>query len=134
MSQENVDAVRRAHAALNSGDEDVLRRCWHPDVELRDLAHAADTTETVTGSDSVLALLSQWRETFSDFRAEVSEYVDLGDHVACVTRWVGTGRVSDASVDVSQVDLYELRDGQIVRATLAFSSKEAALAATGLSE
>jgi ketosteroid isomerase-like protein len=57
-----------------------------------------------------------------------------GDHVVCVTRWTGTGKASDAAVDVSQVDLYELRDGKIVRATLAYPDRTAALEAVGLCE
>ena len=78
--------------------------------------------------------MSEWRESFDEFRAEISEYIDAGDHVVCVTRWTGTGKASDAAVDVSQVDVYELRDGQIVRATLAYPDKATALEALGLSE
>jgi ketosteroid isomerase-like protein len=106
----------------------------HPEVEFRDLAHAADAPETLMGAQALLSLLSEWRESFDDFRAEISEYIEAGDHVVCVTRWTGTGKASDAAVDVSQVDLYELRDGKIVRATLAYPDRTAALEAVGLCE
>ena len=134
MSQENVEVVLRANAAANGGDDAGAAEAWHPDAELRDLAHAVDTTQTVNGRDAVLALWSQWRETFDEFRAEIEETVDCGTHVICATRWVGRGSASGVTVDVSQVDVYELRDGKIVRATLAYPDKATALEALGLSE
>ena len=134
MSQENVEVVLRANAAANGGDYAAAAELWHPNAELRDLAHAVDTEQTVKGRDAVLALWSQWRETFDEFRAEIEETVDCGTHVICATRWVGRGSASGVTVDVSQVDVYELRDGKIIRATLAYPDKATALKALGLSE
>ena len=48
--------------------------------------------------------------------------------------WQGRGKASGMSIDVRQFDVYELRDGQIVRATLGLKSKEEALEAAGLRE
>ena len=134
MSQENVELVLRANAAANGGDYAAAAAVWHPDAELGDLAHAVDTEQMVKGRDAVLALWSQWRETFDEFRAEIEETIDCGTHVVCVTRWVGRGSASGVTVDVSQVDVYEVRDGKIVRATLAYPDKATALEAVGLSE
>jgi ketosteroid isomerase-like protein len=134
MSQENVEVVRRGNAAFNKGDYDAAAESWHPDVEFRDHAHAADAAETLKGAQALLSLLSEWRESFDDFRAEISEYIEAGDHVVCVTRWTGRGKASDAAVDVTQVDVYEVREGKIVRATLAYPDKATALEAVGLSE
>jgi|SRR3954469_18286940 ketosteroid isomerase-like protein len=134
MSQENVEIVRRGNDAFNRGDFERFAAGLHPDVEFRDLAHAADAPETLRGRQALLSLLSEWRESFDDFRAEISEYVEAGDDVVCVTRWTGRGTASGAVVDVSQVDVYELREGKIVRATLAYPDKTTALEALGLSE
>jgi ketosteroid isomerase-like protein len=128
---DNVDVVLSANAAANGGDYAGAAAAWHPDAELRDLAYAVDTEPTVKGRDTVLALWSQWRETFDEFRAEIEETVDCGTHVVCATRWVGRGSASGVAVDVSQVDVYEVRDGKIVRATLAYPDKAAALEAVG---
>jgi ketosteroid isomerase-like protein len=134
MSQENVEVVRRGNDAFNRGDYDRFAESLHPQIELRDHAHAADAPEAVKGAQAVLSLLSQWRESFDEFRADISEYIEVDDHVVCVTRWTGRGKASDAAVDVSQVDVYELRKGKIVRATLAYPDKAAALDAVGLRE
>jgi ketosteroid isomerase-like protein len=129
MSQENVEIVRQANAAFNRGDYNGYADSLHPEIEFRDHAHAADASETLRGRQALRSLLSEWQESFDDFRAEISEYIDAGDHVVCVTRWTGRGKASDAAVDVSQVDVYELRQGKIVRATLAYPDKATALEA-----
>jgi len=79
-------------------------------------------------------VLSAWRESFDDFQADIHECIEAGDHVVCVTRWTGRGKASDAAVDNLQVDVYELWERKIVRATLAYPDKTTALAAAGLSE
>ena len=107
-----MEVVRRTNAAFNAGNYEGFAETWHPDAEFRDLAHAADAPETLKGTQAVLSLLSEWRESFDDFRAEISEYIETGDNVVCVTRWTGRGKASDAIVDVSQVGVYELREGR----------------------
>src|SRR4051812_32098220 len=134
MSQENVEIVRRGNDAFNRGDFERFAECLHPDIEFRDLAHAADAEETLRGAQALPSLMSEWRESFDEFRAEISEYIDAGYHVVCVTRWTGRGKASGAVVDVAQVDVYELREGKIIRATLAYPDKRTALEAVGLSE
>ena len=134
MSQENVELVLRGNAAANGGDYGGLAEPCHPDVEFRDLAHAVDTAQTVKGRDAVLALWSQWRESFDEFGTEIEEIIDCGTHVICATRWVGRGNASGVAGDVSQVDVYEVRDGKIVRATLAYPDKATALESLGLRE
>src|SRR5215212_1099678 len=129
MSRKNVEVVRRVNAAFNSGDYSRFADNLHPEIEFRDHAHAADAPETLKGPQTLLSLLSEWGESFDDLRAEISEYIDAGDHVVCVTRWTGRGKASDIAVDV-----YELREGKIVRATLAYPDRTAALEAAGLRE
>ena len=51
----------------------------------------------------------------------------------CATRWIGKGRSSDLSIDVLQYDVYEIEDGKIIRATLAYPDKESARAAVNAS-
>src|SRR6476646_2473250 len=127
MSQENMEIVRRVNDAFNRGDFARFAESLHPDFEFRDLAHAADAPETLRGTQALLSLMSEWRESFDDFRAEISEWIQAGDHVVCATRWTGRGKASGAAVDVFQFDVYELREGKIVRATLAYPDKTTAL-------
>jgi ketosteroid isomerase-like protein len=108
-----LDRAQALEAVGLSEKVDVVLRAaaelWHPNAELRDI-------------------------TFDEFRAEIEETVDCGTHIVCATRWVGRGSASGIAVDVSQVDVYEVRDGKIVRATLAYPDKATAIEAAGLSE
>ena len=82
MSRENVEVVQRGNAAFNRGDYDAFAETMHPDIEFRDLAHAADASETILGAQAVLSLLSEWRESFDEFRAEISEYIEADSTTA----------------------------------------------------
>jgi ketosteroid isomerase-like protein len=134
MSQENVEVVRRATAAFNSGDADASIEVWALDAELRDLANAPDQASVVKGRDAIQAVIKLWTAAFDEFRADVEEYIDHGDFVICAARWHGQGKASGASIDLHQFDLYELRQGQIVKGTLGFRTREEALEAAGLRE
>jgi ketosteroid isomerase-like protein len=75
-----------------------------------------------------------WTAAFDEFSAEIEEYFDTGDFVICAVRWRGEGKASGVSIDLHQVDVYELRRGQIVKGTLGFRTKAEALQAAGLRE
>jgi ketosteroid isomerase-like protein len=134
MSQENVEVVKRANALLNQGDWDEIALLADPDIVFCDLRNAADTEQALEGSESVRALLAQWSEVFDDFGVEVYEYVDAHAYVICDSRWYARGKQSQMPVDVRQTDVYELRDGKIVRVTLGYATKAEALEAVGLRE
>jgi ketosteroid isomerase-like protein len=129
MSKENVEVVRRANSAFNTGDDDALAQVYAPDAELRDLANAPDQASVLKGRDAIQVARDLWTAAFDEFRADVTEYTDVGDAVICAVRWYGRGKGSGMSIDVSQFDLYVLQEGHIVRATLGFRSKAEALEA-----
>jgi len=134
MSQENVDVVKRANALLNRGDWDEMALLWHPHIVFRDLRNAADTQQTLEGSQSVRALLAQWSEVFDDFGVEIHQYVDTRAYVVCDSRWYARGKQSQMPVDAGQTDVYELRDGKIISVTLGYANAAEALEAVGLRE
>jgi ketosteroid isomerase-like protein len=134
MSQQNVEVVRRSNAAFNRGDRDEAFADYHPDVELRDLQHAPDAAELVRGIAAVYVIWDQWNAAFHEFTAEIEECVDAGEFVVAVVRWRATGGASGLAVDQRTADLYEFEDGSIVRVTLGYLDKRAALEAVGLAE
>jgi ketosteroid isomerase-like protein len=132
MSQENVEAGKRANAALNRRDVDAALAFFAPEAELRDLANAPDQDRVVKGVDAIREAWTLWTGAFDEFCAEIEEWTDAGDAVIGAVHWQGRGKSSGISIDVRQFDLYEFRDGKIVRATLGLKSKEEALEAVGL--
>jgi ketosteroid isomerase-like protein len=134
MSEENGEIVRTAHAALNDGDLDAFLEVLAPDAELRDLANAPDQSGVVKGRAAIREVWTLWTEAFDEFRADVDEYMDRGDVVICAVHWHGQGKGSGMVIDTHQFDVYELREGKVVRGTLGFQSKAEALEAVGLPE
>jgi ketosteroid isomerase-like protein len=131
MSSQNLQTARKANAALNAGDFDALVEFFAPDCVLLDLQNAPDQRATVEGAEAIRKTLTLWAGAFDELRADISEYVELGDSVICAARWHGHGKGSGISIDTHQFDLYTLRDGKVVRAILGFRSKQAALEAAG---
>jgi ketosteroid isomerase-like protein len=134
MSQENVEVVRAGTTLLNEGNIDALFASYHDDVEFCDLRSAVDTPPVLRGVEAVQALLVGWSEAWNDFGSEVYEYIDAEPYVICDTRWYGTGRESSVPIDIRQVDVFEFRDGEIIRVTLGYATKAEALKAVGLEE
>ena len=129
MSQENVEIAMRATAAFNRRDVDAALHFFSRDAELRDLANAPDQTSAVKGIDAIREAWTLWAGAFDELRADIEEWTDVGDAVIGAAHWQGRGKASGMSIDVRQFDIYEFRDGQIVRATLGLKSKEEALEA-----
>jgi hypothetical protein len=65
---------------------------------------------------------------------EVYEYVDAHPYVICDARWYAKGQQSQMPVDVRQTDVYDVRNGKIVRITLGYANMAEALDAAGMRE
>jgi ketosteroid isomerase-like protein len=134
MSEQNVEIARRANAAFNQGDVDAALEHFAPDAELRDLANAPDQASVIKGTDAIREAWTLWTAAFDELVVEVEEWTEAGEAVIAAGHWRGRGKASGMSIDVRQFDLYEFRDGLVVRATLGLKSKAAALEAAGLRE
>jgi ketosteroid isomerase-like protein len=134
MPQENVEVTKRAVAALNRGDFDGVVESFAPDAVLQDLQNAPDQPVIVEGVEAIRQTLRLWADAFDNLQVDSEEYTDTPNAVICAAHWRGQGKTSGISIDVHQVDLYEFRDGKVVRATLGFHSKDEALEAAGLPE
>jgi ketosteroid isomerase-like protein len=134
MSEENVEIVRRANAALNGADMEGALADYTDDAEFRDLRTAPDQPLTVTGRDAVRSVWAEWSAAFDELRADVDEWIDAGDAVIAKAHWWGTGRESGIVIDTRQYDLFQLKDGKIVRAVLGYGSEHEALEAARQSE
>jgi uncharacterized protein len=131
MSQANIEIAKATNAALNRGDLNAVLDCFAPDAEFKDLANGPDQATVVHGTAALREVWGLWVAAFDDLRTDVEEYLDIGDSVICAAHWMGHGKTSGISVDVHQFDVYEFRDGKIVRATLGNKTKDEALRVAG---
>ena len=130
MSKENVEIVRRANAAFNRRDIDALLDLSADDLQVEDLHPAPDMPPVSAGKEQVRKLVAAWLGAFTDFTMEYEEFVDVDDaHVCCVGRHVGTQRDTGVRVETRAVDLWEVRDNKLVRGTIGYPDREAALEA-----
>jgi ketosteroid isomerase-like protein len=134
MSQQNIEIAMRGNAAFNSRDFDAALQFFSPDAEVRDLANAPDQARVVKGIGAIREAWTLWTAAFDELRADIEEWTDVGDAVIGAAHWQGRGKASGVSIDVRQFDVYEFRDGQVVRVTLGLKSKDEALEAAGPSK
>ena len=131
MSQQNVEILRRANEAFNRGDVEGFLVWCSEDLEVEDLNPAPDMPPVAQGKDQVLALMAAWTDAFEDFTGAIEGYFEIDErHVGCHVHYHGRQRGMGLEVDFKTVDVWELRNGKIVRGTLGYPDPQSALAAT----
>jgi ketosteroid isomerase-like protein len=131
MSEENVEIVRTAFAALNRGDLDAAFKDAAPDAEI-DLTRALGLDSGVYDLDEFRRLSEEFAKSWDSVRYEVDEYLDAGEHVVMPFTNHLVGR-DGIDVQARGTWLWTIRDGVVVRLCL-YQVRKDALEAAGLSE
>jgi ketosteroid isomerase-like protein len=132
MSQENVEIVKRAVAAVNQRDIDGYLACCTKDVQLSTpLAEVAGVYE---GPNGIRRFFADLGDTSPDFKITIERLEAIGpDRVLAFMLVTGTGRASGIPQDAPTGNVYDLVDGKIERIRI-FVDREQALEAAGLKE
>jgi ketosteroid isomerase-like protein len=134
MSQENVEIVRAAFEAWNSGGLDALAEFWDPDINWRAAEGAIDDAGELHGPEALRRHIQDWFDMFDDLSVVVEELVDAGDdRFVAVQRMTGRAKVSGIETEIRFSVVYTVRDGKIVQGR-EYMDKEQALDAVGLRE
>jgi uncharacterized protein len=133
VSQENVEIVGRVIEAWNRNEQERVIPYLDPDV-IFDATRRLLNPKTYAGIEGMRAMLADRDEVWGEFRLEPDEFVDAGDRVVVIGRWVGKGRGSGVEVNQPIAHVFTLQDGRIVRCELAYRDRDAALGAAGLPE
>jgi ketosteroid isomerase-like protein len=132
MSQENVETVERAIAAINARDLDGYLACCTENVEL--LTPLAPLGAEYVGADGIRRFFTDIEDVGPDFRIEVQSVQAVGDHnVIAFIRTSSTGRASGIVTDTEGTNVYDFADGKIKRIRI-FWDRSEALKAVGLAE
>jgi ketosteroid isomerase-like protein len=132
MSQENVEVVRRAVAAVNRRDIDGYLACCTDDVQL--CTPLADVTGTYDGPDGIRRFFADVGDTGPDFQLTIERVEAIGpDRVLAFMLVTATGRASGIPQDALTANLYDLAGGRIERIRI-FIDREEAIEAAGLRE
>jgi hypothetical protein len=127
----NLDLVRSIYADWGRGD--FRRTDWaHPEIEMT--TPDSPESETLKGLDSTADAWRTWLSAWCDYRAIASEFRVLDDErVLVFGHMSGRGRISGASGETEFVNLFQIRDGRVIR-LLMYSARDRALAALGLED
>jgi ketosteroid isomerase-like protein len=132
MSQSNVEIVKRALDAFNSGDADTFAELTTPELEWATGLGAIEG-EIFRGHEGVATYFGRLRSAWDEFRFVADEFRDLGDLVLVLGRLEGRGRGGGVPVDSPVGAVWDLRGGRIWRLR-AYLDQGEALRAAGLSE
>ena len=129
MSQENVETVERAIAAINARDIDAYLACCTENVELLLPMVGAD----YLGADGIRRFFTDIEDIGPDFRIEVQRVQAIGDSNAIAfVRVRSTGRTSGIVTGAESTNVYDFIEGKISRIRI-FRDRDEALKAVGLS-
>jgi ketosteroid isomerase-like protein len=132
MSQENVETVGRAIAAINARAIDAYLACCTEDVEL--LTPLAAVGGEYLGPDGIRRFFTDIEDAGPDFRIEVDRTQAVGDsNVIVFMRTSATGRTSGIVNGTESTNVYDFVEGKISRIRI-FLDRDAALEAVGLAD
>lgn len=137
MSQENVEIVRQAfeawEIALEHGTDDLsaLMSVFDDNVVTRRLAPGPDPGIWY-GREGLLTVLTEWLETFDEFRMRGEEFIDAGREVVVRVAQEARGDGSGVPVTATFWFVLGVREGNVATFDMYFA-REQALEAAGLS-
>ena len=116
MSQENVEVVKRAVAAVNDRDVESYLACCTADVRMENPVAAIQGA--YEGSDGIRRFFADVLDTSPDFRVTIERLESIGtDRVLGFMRLNMSGRASGIILgsDIPSANLYDFTDGKIKR-------------------
>ena len=122
----NGELIRWAFAQLNTRDVTPLRRFW------TDATVQRFPDRTCQGADEILAYFNDIFEAIPDFRMEIVDLIEQGDHV--FVQWKLTGTHSGTPVQgleatgralaIDGMDHFVMRDGKTVSNFIVFDQMQ----------
>jgi ketosteroid isomerase-like protein len=132
MSEENVEALRRAATAANNKDPSVLAELLHPEVIWEPTnRQAPDVIGTYRGVDEVRGYFARWEQAWEEWDWSHPEMQANGDKVFARMRLWARGRGSGIEVEGDVWQVWAFRDGRVIHYT-DYETREEALKAAGL--
>jgi ketosteroid isomerase-like protein len=135
MSQENVEAFRRAIDAYNRRDIEAFLEVFDPMVETHPLTLAMFGQEATMyrGHEGIRQFIQDVDEALPQMQVEQLEIRDLGERIVASGRLHARGRTSGAEIESPVGWLVDFKDGRVIRMRDYLNFTEA-LEAAGLSE
>jgi ketosteroid isomerase-like protein len=129
VSRANVEQVREIYERFRAGDGEGALALLDPEIEVHERPESPDP-QVYRGHQGVLDSLRVSRAAFEGLDVVPEEFIEAGDRVVVVFRFVGTGRESGVPIDQRLCHVWTLKDGKAVRMEV-HSGRDEALRAVG---
>jgi ketosteroid isomerase-like protein len=135
MSQETVEAFKRALDAGNRRDLEALLQELDPDVEWHSviLASLGGEATVYRGHEGIREMFSDLSEAFAEIKIEAPAIRDLGDRIVATGQIRSRGAESGVETESPFAYIAEVKSGKAIRVRAYLDPKEA-LEAAGLRE
>ena len=113
---DHVEFLRQGYAALQRGDLETFKTLARERLDPEFEFHHVWDGRVFKGYEGTLEWLSDARETWDDYSQEVTEIVDLGEHVVVVVRISARGGGSGVPVAQEMAVVWTFEGDRAVRA------------------
>jgi ketosteroid isomerase-like protein len=132
MSEENVEIVERAIAAINERDIDGYLACCTEDIQLQ--TPVSPVAGVYEGADGIRRFFADIEDAGPDFRLDLERLEAVeGERVLAFVGIAAHGRASGLPIPAETGNVYEFEEGKIRRIQI-FLDRGEALEAAGLSD
>lgn len=115
MSDQDLETIRGAYQAFNSGNPDGVIAILDEQIEWTEPGGGNAPDGTFTSPQSVGEdVLAAVPRSFDEFAAEAMELTDEGDRVIVTGRFKGKAK-SGAELDTTFEHVYDMKDGKVAR-------------------
>jgi ketosteroid isomerase-like protein len=135
MSQQNVEAFKRAVAAYNRRDIDAFLEEFDPEAEWHSLVQEMFGGEhsVYRGYRGIRKGVQEIDEALTEMRVECSEIRDLGEAIVAIGRVKGRGRASGVEIESPINWVVEFRGARVTHMR-DYLDPKSALEAAGVSD
>jgi ketosteroid isomerase-like protein len=113
MSREDLEVVRAFFDAYNARDVDAVDRMLHPDAEITTLSTRAGMPDHWR-KGTTQRYFEQLDQAWTNLRAEVLDYRDLGERVVALGVLRGAGMASHVEVARDFATVFVIRKSEIL--------------------
>ena len=129
MSEQNVEIVRRAYAALAQHGVEGVSAFADPEFEMTTPPSLASEPDTYRGYEGVRRWFGSFGDAMEEVYLEGEEFIPVGDKVLVQTMLHARGRTTGIETEQRAFLVWTLRDGLLTRVQTFVEREEAVQAA-----
>jgi ketosteroid isomerase-like protein len=126
MARGNAEIVRPIYDHWGRGDWRPVFEIYHPEMEWGWSDEFPDLGGVYRDPENPNSRLRRWLSDWEHWRTEPDDFLEIGDHVVVLTRYLGRGRGSGVEIQQEGAHVFGLRDGKVIRLEI-FASRARAL-------